>query len=254
MCRLFGFMSEIAGSAQYPLLDAKNCLMHQASHARISGEIGRFGTHNDGCGIAWQEENSIKLVIRDKDVVWDSGFRDIVSGLVTPGFIAHNRRATGGLRIGSALSHPFSGSVGSTPVAFCHNGTVFSLLPEAKKRGITDSEVFFERLVEKTEELSTSSLSNFLAGCSASLEFSSLNAMILSSDALYVWRYIDDSSPEAAMYDWYYCLSMQVGSGSVTFASEPVDNALDWEPVANRTLISITRQSGEGLAVSTSRF
>ena len=258
MCRFFGMMSNTSVSMGYPLIDAPHSLMHQASCARIAGGIDCFGEHNDGCGVAWQKNadqgRELGLTVRGREGCWDASFRDLVRGLSTTGLIAHNRRATGSLAIGESLAHPFRGMIGDEEIAFCHNGTIYSLLDEARSQGITDSQLFLGELTTSLTTLNSHNLSEFLKSCSASWDFSSINGVILSSDTLYAWRCFNELRDGIEARAWYYSLLTKTTKNSVQIASEAIDSEPGWEALANRTLVTIRRSTAERPDISICRF
>lgn len=258
MCRFFGMISNTPVSMGYPLIDAPHSLMQQASCARTAGGIDCFGEHSDGCGIAWQkdtkEEPGIGLSVRGKEACWDTSFRDLVRGLSTTGLVAHNRRATGSLAIGESLAHPFKGRIGDEEVAFCHNGTIHSLLDDARSHGITDSQLFLKELATSLTVLTPNNLSEFLKSYSESWDFSSINGVILASDTLYAWRCYNEMGDGLEARAWYYSLMTKTAKSCVQIASEATDSEGVWESLENRTLMTIRRSSAECPDISICRF
>lgn len=247
-------MSNNPISAVYPLIEAPHSLMRQASCARLAEGIDCFGEHSDGCGIAWQQDTGLELVVRGKEACWDASFTDLVQSVSTTGLLAHNRRATGSLAISESLAHPFKGSIGKEEIAFCHNGTIYSFLDDARSRGITDSQVFLEELTTNLSALTTHNISEFLKSYSASWDFSSINGMILSRDTLYAWRCYNSAGTGIETREWYYSLTTMATENTVQLASEAIDSEVGWEPLENRTLVTIQRSTTGRPDMSICRF
>jgi len=258
MCRFFGMMSNTPVSMGHPLIDAPHSLMHQASCARIAGGIDCFGEHSDGCGIAWQNSadqgRELSLTVRGREGCWDASFKDLVRGLSTTGLVAHNRRATGSLAIGESLAHPFRGRIGDEELAFCHNGTIHSLLDDARSNGITDSQLFLKELTTSLTTLTSNNLSEFLKSYSASWDFSSINGVILTSDTLYAWRCYNEMGDSREARAWYYSLMTKTANNCIQIASEATDSEEGWESLENRTLLTIRRSAAERPDISICRF
>jgi len=114
--------------------------------------------HGDGWGAAWWLSSSgvqqFNSVLRAVD---DDAFLGVTSGETVAAGIVHLRWATSGLAVCMENTHPFT----SSQWRFAHNGAIVEperllefLSPHrrASLRGTTDSEIYFQLILEKTEE------------------------------------------------------------------------------------------------------
>lgn len=239
MCRLLAKISQGAESACYELVQASHSLRNQAESARMPHG---FGGHRDGCGIAWLQANNLLLEKRGKVDAWDASFCVLAETINTAAFIAHNRAATPGLQISNADSHPYSTQWRGASAAFCHNGEVSSFVPEAVRRGVTDSLIFMEHFVSCVREGSIDEIGAYLVRMSDTWSYSALNALVLATDGLYAWRWYNDVPYSSFDRERYCSPYMKRTSTRILVASEEIDSSPEWMCVPNRTVLVVKLQ------------
>ena len=167
--------------------------------------------------------------------------------------MAHLRWATLGLDVRTENTHPFA----TRRVAFAHNGSINP--PESldplltrrarwKRTGDTDSERFFLAVLSRMQEGATpeDALAGTVAEIAATRSFTSLNCLLLTSDALYaVSRVNTEATLEFPEGPDYYDLRYRVTDDAVVVASSGWGR--DWAELANGDLLVVQRGS---LAVS----
>ncbi len=236
MCRLLAKVSQRAESGYYELVQAPHSLRKQAQSARMPHG---YGGHNEGCGIAWLQANNVLLEKRGKIDAWDDSFCALAETINTGAFIAHNRAATPGLQISTSDSHPYSTQWRGAPAAFCHNGEVTSFVPEAVQRGVTDSLIFMEHFVSDVREGTVDDIGAYLVRMSGTWNYSSLNALVLSADGLYAWRWYDDVPNSSFDRERYCSLYMRQTATGILIGSEEIDRSPGWISIPNRTVLVI---------------
>lgn len=113
--------------------------------------------HGDGWGAAWWSNSSgVRQFNSVKRAVDDDAFLGVTGDQVSTAGIVHLRWATSGLAVCMENTHPFS----SSKWRFAHNGAIAhperlldSLNParRATLTGTTDSEIYFQLILEKAE-------------------------------------------------------------------------------------------------------
>jgi predicted glutamine amidotransferase len=224
--------------------------------------------HADGWGMAWWRPgaapgDSVPLTKRSTTCAADDArFTDLVGGVRTEAGFVHLRWATPGLPIVTANTHPFVRG----RLAFAHNGAIHpqerldEILPRgwgAQMRGTTDSERYFLSIAARLEE--GVPVHDAVAAVAHRIfedfQPTSLNAMLLAPDALYVISAFDPArvpvmggssggaSPSTEIDTVFYDLHYRVRADAVVVASSGFPQALEdgWEPLANMTLLRIER-------------
>jgi len=187
VCRLLGYVAD-----------------RPTSVVEVLGEDGfdRFtaltAVHGDGWGMAWRAEDAtIQTVSVADSASADASYDSLGRTPLGRAGILHLRWASEGLAVTPENTHPFveTGTVAGT-VAFAHNGHIEpigrleSLLGEdsrARLHGTTDSERYFRFVLdcaEKEQDLEAG-LTRALAILVEEFPTSSLNALVLTSDALF---------------------------------------------------------------------
>jgi predicted glutamine amidotransferase len=223
-------------------VSAPNSLKEQAYSGNLPN--GTKGTHNDGCGVAWLDGETICLDKRGPDTVWDSYFENRINSLATTALIAHNRRATRGLPKGEEISHPYQMQCHSESIAFCHNGGIKSFMEEANDTYMADSRVFVNRLTKDIASLTLNSLKDFLASAADTWDYTSINALLLTKNSIFAWRCYQSNDNNREKRDAYFSLYLRASPGQACITSEPIDNETDWEPLKNRTLLELRQSDG----------
>ena len=172
----------------------------------------------------------------------------------------HLRWATPGLGRGEADTHPFS----CAQYVFAHNGAIYpqdrlqQLLPpggEARPRGTTDSELYFLLIMSKLashEGDVVAAIADAAADIDARFEPNSLNAILLSPDALYAvnWYHparLPEKNLQACGFGQdeiaaYFDLAYRVNLGGVVVASSGWPQP-GWTPLPNRHLLVADRHT-----------
>ncbi len=222
--------------------------------------------HGDGWGAAWWGKGSgvrhFNSVLRAVD---DNDFLDLTQGSAAAG-IVHLRWATAGLPVCLENTHPFS----SGPWRFAHNGGIREpelLLPALSDerrdqlQGTTDSEIYFQLVLQKTEESG-----DIVSGLRAAIELirercghSSLNCLILGEGRmLAVQAFGETRAPTKTLAESvggaenlpeghdenYYRLRYALRDGALLVASTGV-GVDGWDMLDEDTIIDSDVNTGE---------
>ncbi len=237
MCRLLAKASVEQENPSLELLEAPHSLKKQSEYACLP--VGH-GAHRDGSGIAWLAPDGLYLEKRGAEQAWDESFQSIVQSVHTTALIAHNRKASPGLEVGAHLSHPYELQYKGEQIAFCHNGGIQTFMTEARERSITDSLVFFEHLIARVGALTLEDVKSFLMESSQTLEFSSLNGLLLTRSGIFAWRCYHNVEPSTWDRERYCSLYLRESADRVCIASEPIDTEGNWTSIQNRMLLHVT--------------
>jgi len=239
MCRLLGVVS---ATTPRPLPDLLG--------AELEPFAALSSVHCDGWGIAyWNEADDLVLDKAPEAATGSAAFRAAVEGAHTRAAILHLRKASVGMANLPQNTHPFA--AGS--VTFAHNGyfsplgPVDDLLRESSSRtcvGDTDSERYFGlALAEMRHHGPVLALSRAAARISAVAEVVSLNALMLTHQALYAFAYYDADVIAAQGGDPdTYVLRFRPGRDDVIVASSGWEQPTpDWEILAKGTVLEVRR-------------
>jgi predicted glutamine amidotransferase len=194
MCRLLGWVARDGLSLRDVLGEESFVAFAQLS--RI---------HADGWGVAYADANGtagrLEVERSTTNASADPAFTAVATGAVARAGLAHLRWASPGLPVELCNAHPFRW--GQT--AFAHNGGIYpfdrvgELLSDswrAHLTGTTDSEHFFlavmAEMTDSGDDLPTA-LPRVMRRIAAGFSPSSLNAMFLAPEALYVVNCHDPS-------------------------------------------------------------
>ena len=233
MCRMVAIASVEAAPVTYELIESPHSLLRQA-------ECGSCGPHADGCGVAYVQNKKIPLHRRGPAQNWDDTFKEIIRSIKGQLVICHNRKASGGQQTDESRSHPFLRTFKGSDVALCHNGTLNSVLDEAKERGVVDTEIFFEEILANQKELTLSTIARRVGELARETKYTSLTAFLLAPNALFAWRLFGDERVRD-----YYTLSKREVAGRMVIASEPIDKEVGWTLIPNGTIVSATVEGGK---------
>jgi predicted glutamine amidotransferase len=250
MCRLLGY-----------------CADRDASLADLIGDeglrefTGLCALHGDGWGMAWYEGD--EPVIRksaaraDSEPEYDKLTREPLGDLG----LVHLRWATPGLGLSEADTHPFRYG----QWIFAHNGAIHpqgrlgQLLPPdwaGRPHGTTDSERYFllimSRLASHGGDV-VAAIGDAAADVDARFEPNSLNAILLSPDALYAisWNHrsrVPERQLRARGYDQpeeiaaYFDLAYRASESAVVVASSGWHRH-GWTPLPNRHVLVADRRT-----------
>jgi predicted glutamine amidotransferase len=224
--------------------------------------------HADGWGMAWwaaDAKGDHRTPVTEHSTATaadDPRFAMLTTTAAGDSGFVHMRWATHGLPVVPANTHPFSHG----QLAFAHNGAIHpqerwdEILPPtwiSQMRGTTDSERYFLAIVAQLDDGATvhDAVASVVHHLFADLRPTSLNAMLLTPDALFVINAHDparvpslgqtsggsssSTEPDTAFYDLHYrqrADSMVVASSG--FTQRPEDG---WEPLENMRLLRIER-------------
>jgi predicted glutamine amidotransferase len=256
MCRLLGWVAQEGRSLRDVLGEESFVAFAQLS--RI---------HADGWGLAYAAGDTLEVRRSTTNASSDPAFAAVATEVVTPAGLAHLRWASPGLPVELCNAHPFRFG----EYTFAHNGGVYpferigELLSEewrARLTGTTDSEHYFlavmAEMAASGDDLPTA-LPRVLRRITETFTPSSLNAMILGPEALYVVNCHDDSirpvlpPPDGQTVDDiveateeevpYYDLRYRETGSSVVVASsgfaQPEGGG--WRRMANNALLVVGR-------------
>ena len=183
MCRLLGVVSARAASVADGL--GPSPLAQFTSLARL---------HSDGWGMAWlTSSGALQSRTSPLSAAEDPEFGALTRQVRTRAAVAHLRWASPGLEVCAANTHPFRDG----DRAFVHNGTIRplaeldALLSDDLRRalvGTTDSERYFRLVLQHIAAADDEArgIVDAVSLLRARFPTASLNAMLLTSDRLYV--------------------------------------------------------------------
>lgn len=249
MCRLLGY-----------------CARRPASLAGIIGEEGLrdftalSAFHSDGWGMAWTDGGGIHVHKSPRRASDDPAYDELGRRQLGQRGLVHLRWATPGLAVGTENCHPFC----INEVAMAHNGAIHpqdrlaELLPPDWERlvtGGTDSERYLLHILFRLRAIGdmVSAIGETAASITARYNVNSLNAVLLTSAALYAVSYHDRSMiPEARLRSRgypgsaqeiarHFDLAYRQTPEAVVVASSdwPQDPRQGWAPVPNGHVLAV---------------
>jgi predicted glutamine amidotransferase len=248
MCRLLGY-----------------CTRADASLAELMGEqslheftqMSEF--HGDGWGVAWydrQRPGQVHIQKSPQRASDSASYAELVHRKLGDQGMVHLRWATPGLPVEPRNTHPFRRGA----MAMAHNGAIHpqdrlgELLPPAWERqltGTTDSERYFLHVMSGLDEGEDmiSAIEATVAHIDRMFSPNSLNAMLLTPDALYAISYYwPERIPHAALAargmecgtDQYFELAHLETETGIVVASSGWPQP-GWTPLPNRNVLVIDR-------------
>jgi predicted glutamine amidotransferase len=220
--------------------------------------------HSDGWGMGWWPEplpangspSSERSTTRAAD---DPHFADLIRSIHADAAFVHLRWANTGMAVQPANTHPFVRG----GMAFAHNGAIHpfdridEITPagyESEVRGTTDSERYFMAIAARLDAGDTmrDAVAAVVERIFAEFLPTSLNAMLLAPDALYVVSAHDNSrAPKrddgSGPDPNFYTLSSRVVGDSLVIASSGFaqPQADGWRPLPNMSLLRVERGTHE---------
>lgn len=238
MCRLLGYVSPSPRSLR-ELLGASYDSFEQFS----------CDLHDDGWGVAWLDETQIRVQKEPVPAHTSERYRSLADQPFAAALI-HYRRATQSLEVELGNTHPFNADA----VAFAHNGSVsppssldglISAPYGDALEGTTDSERYFRAVLSASHDTNLEEgLRRAITKISESLNYSSLNALMLTPEALYAACLYSPASVSEDLPADYYDMHYLASEGSVVVASSGWDHG-DWTPLVNGSLLRISRETGD---------
>ncbi len=242
MCRLLGCVSS-----------SSRTLSEVIGEAGLSVFTDLSSLHDDGWGAATLGDNQKTPTVTKSTLpaFRDDLFRETLA-VKTRASIVHFRKASVGLAVEMRNTHPFLYG----DVAFTHNGSISpqsrldEIVPPNFQQhliGTTDSERYFMAVMAAIADGLTfaEAIDTVITRLTRDFEVSSLNAMFVTPEALYVVNCHDPGqTPGPAMEpdgQPYYRLRMRRKADSLVVASSgfPQDDDDGWETLANHSLLII---------------
>jgi predicted glutamine amidotransferase len=242
MCRILAKISLSEETLDEELVSAEHSLKKQSENGCVPPRSTKG--HADGCGLAYVKDGRVELERRGRDNAWDEGFTKIASTVKCQLAIAHNRKASPGLKanFGAGYAHPFARDFKGVRLAFCHNGGVGALTDKANNENRVDSDIFFEDILDGIQELDFENVWASVSRLARTYRehpksYTSLTGFLLSPTHLFGWRLYGNPAPK--WYPGYYTLSWKRGKERVVIASEPTDGGGGWELLPNGQFLAI---------------
>ncbi|MBJ7609163.1 MAG: class II glutamine amidotransferase [Candidatus Dormibacteraeota bacterium] len=259
MCRLLGW----AGAEPVPVATA-------LGDDDLAAFTALSRQHADGWGMAWwgadaaRREGAPSVARSTTCAADDPRFNELATGVAADAGFAHLRWATPGLPVVTANTHPFTHG----RLAFAHNGAIHpqprldELLPagwRSQMGGTTDSERYFLAIAARLDggESPVEAVAAVVHHIFGEFEPTSLNAMMLAPDALYVISAYDQArvpplgasagraSSSGELDTVFYDLHYRRRVASVVVASSGFSQRREdgWEPLGNMRLLRIERDT-----------
>ncbi len=245
MCRMIAKVSVAPSSIMDEMMMCPYSLKYLSENGRQPGDPDTRGEHNDGSGIAFAKNGNIEVHKRSKENAWDESYQQLIRSASSNIFIAHNRLASKGLEMKEQGAHPFTIIAAGKIFALCHNGGVRTYMEEAKLNHTSDSNIFLQRLIDKSGNNDVDSIYQRLSFITNETEYSSLCAYLMTAEELFVWRIYNERDKEKIYsFEKYYTLYLRMRNNNVIFASEPLDD-LPWMLLENRSFYYLRLNSDQ---------
>ena len=216
----------------------------------LAAFTGLSAHHPHGWGVARSTARGVSVRKRPDAARTSARFDRWARNRRTDLGLAHLRRATLGLSVGQANTHPFTDG----RVAFAHNGSISPpaalddlLLSRSqdRRRGTTDSERYFLAVAERLDAgaIPEEALRTTADAIAATATFTSLNCLLLTPEALYAFCRIDPHGPIEDDDPEYYTLRYRVTPDAVVVASSGW--GAGWRDLADGDLLVVERGSLE---------
>jgi len=239
MCRLLGLVSRTTAPLTEHLADYLKPFAAMSSH------------HCDGWGLTyWNDRDDMIVAKAPEPAMTSDAFWAAAEGATTDAALMHLRRASVGMAPVPENTHPFV--VGS--VSFAHNGyfgptepfdEMITRLGGRPSLGVTDSERYFRLVLAgmRVDEpvVALRAAAERITATAEKVE--SLNALMLTSRALYAFAYADPAAgatreTAAGTYQMHF----RHTADTVVVASDGWQAEIDsWEPLANGSVLEVTR-------------
>jgi predicted glutamine amidotransferase len=240
MCRLLGVVSRAAA----PLTET------------LSGDLEPFAAlssiHCDGWGIAhWDDDDDVVVAKSPEAALGSEDFWTSAKQADTDAAMLHLRKASPGMTPNPLNTHPFVAG----GVAFAHNGHFTPLEPVQDQLeavggrvpdGDTDSERYFGLVLAAMRDVGPVEALRSTARRITDLtdQLVSLNALLLTRQALYAFAFWDPTAPRSiesgtASYE----LMFRVAPDAVTVASDGWEPpGPQWERIYNGMVLEVSRE------------
>lgn len=242
MCRLLGY------AAATPRTPAEVLGAARDSFTALSRR------HGHGWGLAWYGDQDGLHLDKAAEPAWDSPRYDRLTrtGASGDALVAHLRWASMGLPVTDANAHPFTAPV-APGLAFAHNGSIEPIdeitelvAPDLRPMlvGDTDSERYFLAVLTALRDGRgpVDAFRTVTAQLRRRCEFTSLNALLLTPDALVAVADHDPAVSAAKDEVHAFHLRYRATPDAVVVASSgwPAD---DWTPLPNGRVLVVERHT-----------
>ena len=224
-----------------------------AEHKRIVSrfcELARTGVvmaedppgHEDGWGLAFYREGQLVVHKSGTSLLeeTDKVFGILNEAKTSPLMILHLRKSAWANTSSTRHAHPFH--LGNT--VFFHNGVVYdyrALIPAIDLPGLgtdaRDTEVFFYHVMSRKAQDLGGAFLDSVSIIRQGHRYSALNSLFSDGVKLFAYR---DYAKEADYYSLYKACS----ANSWFISSEPLDNHMRWEMMAQEEFLAIDLQKG----------
>jgi predicted glutamine amidotransferase len=238
MCRLIGFVSptpqalpELLGEERYSSFEEFSC-----------------AEHGDGWGVAWCDGAVVRSEKEPVPASTSVRYKELVDEQFDAAFV-HYRWATLALEVRLGNTHPFT----SGAIAFAHNGSINDaanldalIAPEhlMNLEGNTDSERYFRLMLSSMPNGDVEEgLKRAIANIVEHQTYSSLNALVLTPEALFAACYFAKGPLTPGLPDDYYEMGTFSSRGATIVASSGWDHG-EWSPLGNGNMLKIDRTTG----------
>jgi predicted glutamine amidotransferase len=238
MCRLIGFVSPAPQSLRELLGEGRYASFEEFSCAE----------HGDGWGVAWCDGLTVRSEKEPVPASTSARYKELVDENFDAAFV-HYRWATLSLEVRPGNTHPFT----SGTIAFAHNGSINDaanldsvIAPEhlTNLEGSTDSERYFRLLLSSMPNGDVGEgLKRTVATIIERQTFSSLNALVLTPDALFAACYYSKGPLAPGLPDDYYEMGYFSANGATVVASSGWQHG-EWSPLGNGNILRIDRATG----------
>ena len=213
--------------------------------------------HRDGWGIAYADNDEIKLV-RDTNPAHESSiYLDLLTQMQTTDAIAHLRWATEELAVCIPNTHPFVKKDPAGDIAFMHNGGVArgkeltDLIDSDYLAGLdgeTDSEQYFAALLTQLRKSNGDFVAAYqsLVKQFAPIHYTSLNAMILTeTELVIVCQHKPENRSPQVQPDYYDLFWQSVNGVTSAWSTGVRPNPNNFEELKNGSLLRVNRKTGD---------
>ncbi len=255
MCRLLAFASSETTTIQALLTPQEFETYRQLSTL-----------HGDGWGAAWETGDApVRHVNSTQRAVDDAQFLNVTSGEPSSAGIVHLRWATTGFPVNLDNTHPFEDGEWH----FAHNGAItnseklhahLSPIRRAALRGTTDSEVYFQLIMDRLDAHGdiVRAVREAIATVREVCGLGSLNCLLLGDGRMLAVQAIDATpAPTTSLIesvggvenlpeghdDHYYQLRMRVDDHAVIVASTGLGED-GWEPLGEDAIVDADLAAG----------
>jgi predicted glutamine amidotransferase len=239
MCRLIGFVAPAPQSLRALLGEERYASFEQFSCAE----------HSDGWGVAWCEGGSVRSEKEPVPASTSVRYKELVDERFDAAFV-HYRWATLSLEVRHGNTHPFT----SGAIAFAHNGSISDaanldprIAPEhlTNLEGSTDSERYFRLFLSSMPNGDVGEgLKRAVATIVEHETYTSVNALVLTPDALFAVCCYSKGPLAPGLPDDYYEMGYFSANGATVVASSGWRHG-DWSPLGNGTILKVDRATGD---------